>query len=161
LAETIGAVKVEIDYEGHQPDLDWEPYDTVTTAIVRQILHNILENIKQHAAVRDARAKVRITRGTWGGREEDLVIFQNRPNQRIDENITRNLYRVPRQVSLADEAGAAPRIGAFLAGRLARSLNGELSATVTGRGELRTTLAIPTHDTNRATWLLANPRLNP
>jgi GAF domain-containing protein len=154
LEATIQTIKAEINFEGSPEELDWEPYDATTTTIVTQILHNILTNITQHASVRDARASVRIRRGTWGGREEDIVVFQNLPNKRIDENATRNLYRVPRQVSLGVGSIGAPRIGAFLAGRLARSLNGELSATVTSRGELRSTLVIPTLARDRASWLL-------
>jgi hypothetical protein len=154
LEATIQTAKVQIDVEDSHQELTWQPYDSTTTTIVAQILHNILTNITQHASVNDARASVRISRDVWGGREEDIVAFQNLPNKRIDENATRNLYRVPRQVSLGVEPTGAPRIGAFLAGRLARSLNGELSATVTSRGELLSTLVIPTHASDRASWLL-------
>ena len=135
--------------------IPWRPYDHASATIIEQLLHNLLENIKWHASPRGAEAQAWVSRGTWGGREEDLIILQNKPHSRIGESVTRNLYKFPQKVSPTATSERSARLGAFLSGRLARSLNGDIYGVVLPNGHLRTTVAIPTRTADRASWLQA------
>jgi hypothetical protein len=153
LDQAVAEVRLNIIRREKDGAVPWKPYDPASAMIVRQLLHNLLENIKWHACPGSAEAQAWLSRGTWGGREEDLIILQNKPNIRIGESVTRNLYKFPQEASPGASANKRVRLGAFLAGRLARSLNGDIYGVVLPNGHLRTTVVIPTRPADRDSWL--------
>lgn len=153
LDRAIEAAGVKINRREEDGAIPWRPYDYASATILEQLLHNLLENIKWHASPSGAEAQAWVSRGTWGGREEDLIILQNKPNSRIGESVTRNLYKFPKEVAPTTATPRSARLGAFLSGRLARSLNGDVYGVVLPNGHLRTTVAIPTLTGDRASWL--------
>jgi GAF domain-containing protein len=150
LDEAIEAARLKIHRREDDRAIAWRPYDHATATIVAQLLHNLLDNIKWHADPAGAEAEAWVSRGTWGGREEDLIILQNKPGMRIGEAVTRNLYKFPQQKT--GRTGKSSRLGAFLSGRLARSLNGDIYGVVLPNGHLRTTVAIPSSAQHRGLW---------
>jgi hypothetical protein len=128
-------------------ECDWAAYQSQHASVAAHILENIFHNVKRHGSVERPAVSVRVAQARWDGRKDDLVIVDNFTKVPMGQVRARQLYRAldARQQS-PETTVTIPRLGAYLAGKLARSLHGDVHGVLLGDLRLRSIVAIPAPD---------------